>query len=304
MGKKGVTDYVTEWLTGLLYDIDYVIANLKSPNRLRLGVKAMHFEDTPAGLTVGNTVSFTFGVTNSIKFHPSSQGSDARKAAFAYFAQTEGIDMHSGLQAGQMEDEWQGLDGRYLQMTATVPYTNNIALSQIGSGLNRAFDDLIYLTEASVQPYEGCWLAFRIEADCQLSFNKGSSHLDLGSALVYDILPNTIEQFVGLKWNKTQSLPFPTQKDFDGDGLMSQEAGGADPDDTQYDTDGDGLSDRFELTIGTDPEKTDTDSDGLSDEEEQFYGTNPLNHDADGDGLTDYIEVKLGWIAQYGTNSS
>ncbi len=307
-GEKGISTYLTEWIADYLFDIDSVITNMQDPERLNLDIREMHLQNPEMGLTVGNTVSFTFDITNTIRYNSSSSTSDARKSTFEYFLQSGEIDQHEALKDGVMRDEWVRLNGRYLQVTNTVPFTNLIPLSQIGAGLNRSFNGLIYLTESFVEPYEGCWLenTFLSEQEelCNLFFHSGSSHLSLGESLVYDILPNTIGQFMRMRWNKTESLVFPPQKDFDGDGLLSKADGGTDPDDTSFDTDGDGLDDRFELTTGLNPNSADSDQDGLTDAEELRYRTNPLNPDVDGDGLTDYVEAKLGWVVPYGTDAS
>ncbi len=304
-GKKGVSTYATEWLADLFYDVDFVITNMKSPDRLDLAVEEMTFQEPEMGFTVGNVVNFTFGVTNTIKFHKSSPSHHASRSTFSYTVQSEAIDQHELLQKGTMNDEWVRLDGRFFQFNQTVPFTQPIALNQVQSGINRSLDGLVYLTESYVQPYEGCWLFTEsVNGACEISYFKGSSHLNLGASLIYDILPNTIGTFVDMKWNNSDNILFPVQKDFDGDGLLSQAQGGTDPDDREFDTDGDGLGDRFELTIGLDPTDPDSDEDGLTDKEELAYRTDPLNHDYDGDGLTDYVEVKVGWLAQYGVDSN
>jgi len=127
---------------------------------------------------------------------------------------------------------------------------------------------------------------------------------DLGSNIVMDVFPNTLDEFVQVSgW--ASDLKF---KDADGDGLMAQDYGGNDPDDTRWDTDGDGLSDAWELQMAAirfdeggyvfDPRDADTDGDGLSDQEEAFLGSDPNRPDTDGDGITDAAETE-GWDFYY-----
>ncbi|WP_297090667.1 calcium-binding protein [Thermococcus sp.] len=84
--------------------------------------------------------------------------------------------------------------------------------------------------------------------------------------------------------------PVPAHYDFDGDGLIEDNACAF-----ALDCDKDGVTDRTENLSKTDPANPDTDGDGLTDWEEQFwYSTNPLVQDTDGDGFTDFEEVKAG----------
>ncbi|WP_297507484.1 calcium-binding protein [Thermococcus sp.] len=86
------------------------------------------------------------------------------------------------------------------------------------------------------------------------------------------------------------SDPVPAHYDFDGDGLIENNACAF-----ALDCDEDGVSDKVENQSKTDPANPDTDGDGLTDWEELFrYGTNPLVQDTDGDGFTDFEEVKAG----------
>ncbi|WP_297073092.1 calcium-binding protein [Thermococcus sp.] len=86
------------------------------------------------------------------------------------------------------------------------------------------------------------------------------------------------------------SDPVPAHYDFDGDGLMEDNACAF-----ALDCDEDGVSDKVENRSNTDPANPDTDGDGLTDWQELFwYYTNPLVQDTDGDGFTDFQEVKAG----------
>ncbi|WP_297489700.1 calcium-binding protein [Thermococcus sp.] len=82
----------------------------------------------------------------------------------------------------------------------------------------------------------------------------------------------------------------PAHYDFDGDGLIEEDACAF-----ALDCDKDGVTDSVENRSKTDPANPDTDGDGLTDWQELFwYGTNPLAQDTDGDGFTDFEEVKAG----------
>ncbi len=132
----------------------------------------------------------------------------------------------------------------------------------------------------------------------------GADPADLGSSIVVDVFPHTLDEFVQVgEW-----APEIKFKDTDGDGLMAQTYGGNDPDDGKWDTDGDGLSDAWELRRASfrfdeggylfDPRDDDTDGDGLSDQEEAILATDPKRPDSDGDGISDAAETE-GWDFYY-----
>ncbi len=149
---------------------------------------------------------------------------------------------------------------------------------------------------------------------------NGTSSTEIGSSLVFDIYPATLDGFVDVtSWSNGQ-LSFP---DADGDGLLPLGAGGTDPDNTTWDVDGDNLSDQYELDMRAltveeggeelDPMLKDTDGDGILDNEELRLGTNPANADSDGDGLPDIVEAARadedrtalsgGWLFAYNVNA-
>ncbi len=111
------------------------------------------------------------------------------------------------------------------------------------------------------------------------------------STLYYDVLPGTLNSFLGWKG--------VTLNDRDGDGLNdSIEVSQGVSDKYRYDTDADGLNDKYEIDNGIDPSDCDTDEDGLIDKYEYVYGTNATNGDSDGDGIYDYLEI-AGWIISF-----
>ena len=176
-----------------------------------------------------------------------------------------------------------------------------------------------YLTEAYALAIESCWEIIW-EFSCDYEAFNGSNHFEM-DYLTFDILPNTLKDFVELEWTGNAAVTaaakqsvskrahsssshanwlFPTQLDQDGDNLINQAYGGVDPDDTQVDSDGDNLSDYYEISYGTNPQDADTDDDGLTDAEEALlYYTDPTQADTDGDRLTDYLELVQGWLVAY-----
>ncbi len=296
---QGFSGWLTEFIAGQLYDVDTVIANLSDPDRLEIAISSINLGNSSSGYVSDNTLNFSLSVTNTLRYTNQASNSEARRSTFRYFLQPSPTDQHANLHQDAMHDEWTSLDGRQLRYSTELALAEPVALSTIGSGVNQTLDGHLYLTEAFVAPYEGCWLAFGIEADCTWYENKGSSHTNLGQYQVFDILPPTISDFVAMGWNHNYQVAMPTQRDLDGDGLLAASLGGADPNDNTYDSDGDGLSDAYELSHGTDPRSADSDGDRLTDAEELTYRSNPRSADSDGDGLSDYIEVKQGWLVDY-----
>jgi hypothetical protein len=138
---------------------------------------------------------------------------------------------------------------------------------------------------------------------------QDSSASEIGSSLIFDVLPATLDEFYRLDWGG--GTQFGPQMDHDGDGLVAQARLGNDPNDSIgecaglcWDSDGDGLGDEYELQVrALGVEKggavlsalaPDTDVDGLTDAEEVRLGTDPARRDTDADGLSDWDELR-GW---------
>ncbi|MCO5189956.1 MAG: hypothetical protein M9918_17410 [Anaerolineae bacterium] len=300
-GEKTITERATQAIAELLYDVDFVLANFNSPDRLAFDITSISLNDPDLGMVVDNGFRATIAITNTINYRKEFNDAEGKYAAFAYYAQTSRMDQHSTLSGNSIREQWVELPGRTLQYTDTVTSTV-YEFATVGTGLNRPIENL-YLTEAYALPYKGCWLGI---TGCNREYIFDSLHINIGEELLFDVFPNSLDEFVDFDtWTAgiTDTVAFEVQQDSDNDGLIVGELGGSDPDDSDSDVDGDTVSDYVELTIGTDPNDPDSDDDGLTDGEELAYLTDPLDKDTDDDGLTDTIEVKTGWLVPYGVNS-
>ncbi len=160
-----------------------------------------------------------------------------------------------------MEDDWDSIGGH--KMRNSTQHEVTVPFSRLGVGINRNMDGKLYLYERYAIPYRGCWVSWlgtsRTCGPWKSTTDMASTNL--GKYYTFDILPSTLTAFYKMDWANNGSLPFPTNIDFDNDGLANT----IDPNDKDDDTDGDGISDYTELTEGTDPKATDSDHDGLTD---------------------------------------
>ncbi|MCI0394918.1 MAG: hypothetical protein L0332_24790 [Chloroflexi bacterium] len=294
---------LAEEMATWIYDIDIIIGNLGDSGRLDIDILGSTLLNPDDGFTVSNGLTVTVGVTNTLRFRDSASDSDARRATFRYFLETSDASQHSGIELNQMNSAWESLPGHYIRVSDVVTQVVNFA--DVGAGINRNLDGTLYLIEAYAAPVEGCFTYSSIEYGCKYFTTPASNPINLGETIVYDILPDTITEFIALNWNYSfnSSLPFPPQVDRDADGLANVAAGGADPNDLDDDSDGDGLTDYYEITYGLDPGAADADLDSLNDKEELILGTNPFQGDSDGDGLNDYVETIEGWLVPYDSGS-
>lgn len=204
-----------------------------------------------------------------------------------------------------MSGEWKGLTAEsardygipWQKLRAYAFQQPKLTGVKLSAGINQPID--YWFNMAYALPAYECWTIIYVPY-CEVQTERGGEPSFVNGPS-YDIFPDTVGQFFNttgsaagrrLAWDNR----FPTIWDADGDGLVSGEKGGIDPNDDNPDTDGDGLTDRFEMEKrmeGTrlSPVDPDTDGDGLTDGQEIQYGTNPANADTDNDGLKDGEEV-------------
>src|SRR5690606_11699751 len=134
-------------------------------------------------------------ITNTITHRKKVGDAQARRTAVAYYIQNSEIDRHKTLAGNSMREAWVPLpNSDQLRYTTTVKSSIFFPLGE--AGLNQPAGN-IYLTEAYALPYRGCWSVFGSgNYDCNWSYIKGSTHIVIGSELLFDILPATIEEFV------------------------------------------------------------------------------------------------------------
>jgi len=164
-------------------------------------------------------------------------------------------------------------------------------------GLNQSFE--FTLSSAYSLPSYECWsipnpfgIPTPVIPVCYRRSIDGTSQSKI-PAVVLDVFPATLDQFVGLNWDPLLRQPL----DADGDGLVAVERGGLDSNDLAVDSDGDGLNDWREQDlqgkgIAVSQGAADADADGLTDAQEVAAGTNPSLADTDNDGLLDGEEVR------------
>ena len=301
----GITGAITNLMKRLIYSGTIMVKMAPTDyDRLSLHHFDTKLADEEAGVVVGNKMIYSVQLTNTIDLVsvPISlwegdwgyQFNDANlmQANFGYRWQESQNNFHSELSLGSMPGGWQRTYGGRPFYTAKPAASEGIPLRK--AGINRPVEGL-YLSEAYAVPEQECW-GFLAIGKCSIEAEKSTSHFDMGSDLVYDVLPPTLDGFYELKqeddgwalaWGQEGDLTFQTLFDADGDGLSRTD----DPDDSNWDADADGLSDVYELNTGSDPTEQDTDDDGLTDHQEAQFGSNPASADGDGDGLYDCQEV-------------
>ncbi len=303
LGKKGPTAYITEFLAKQLFDVDMSVTNLDSSDRLDVQVHEIGFMDERQGFRVTNSLFVTMGITNSIKYHRDLAGDEERVAkrnVFTYTLQMEQIGYERDLDywSDTATDQWTPLSGRMLQTSSENSLV--LPLADVGAGLNQPME--VYYTESFLTGARSCW---NIPTDqgvvkiCNWNKFRDAIHYPLSEMLVYDIFPETINQFAKMRWSTTDPA-LPPQVDPDADGISN--LFGADPNRLAFDGDNDGLGDLYEITQGYNANHADGDFDGLTDAEELIWGTNPFLQDTDGDGLNDGIETVEGWLVVYDGN--
>jgi subtilase family serine protease/subtilisin-like proprotein convertase family protein len=310
----GITGLVTNILTVLIYSGN-VMVELYPEDYTRLefsNFTADDLVDPDKGIVVGNSVRYGVGITNTIDISPLPDNlgagyryqyndSNLRSSAFVYdLSITNTVELHENLDRKTISD-WQYVDGDspdwgdfghtwraaepvYITRDLTSP-----AIEFTEAGINRPVS--LYLLEGWAIPSQNC-----IVGICTIWTDRGTENYDLGSGVIFDVFPATLDGFYqlsskeggfALSWGQTGETTFPRLADADGDGVLYY----ADLNDNNPDSDGDGLLDGYEIQVGSLPNSKDGDGDGLRDDLELLAGTNPLRPDSDGDGLSDGEEV-------------
>ncbi len=306
----GITGFFVQYYTAILYS-GTLIPDLdpdedKGPPwypRLNMYNFKPTLQNERQGVTVGNSMRYSIGLTNTIDMSAvpirsheliwfwQFNDDNLKQSNFDYKWQDKEAAFHDSLALGGMT--WDGTaDGRPFYHAETVDSSN---LQFMKAGINLPVENL-YLSEAYAVPEQECWGYFTAKY-CYIATEKGTAHMNMGEGMVHDVLPMTVSGFYSwtpkgngyaLSWAQDGDLKFPTLHDFDGDGL----SGTDDPDDRTWDADGDSLTDVYELDRGLNPRAKDSDNDGLTDIQEVRLGTDAWSRDTDGDGLLDCQEVR------------
>ncbi len=234
---KGVQDLLTEALAKSLYDIDSVITNFGSTERLDYDID-IAFTNPEAGFTTDNGVIFTANITNTLRYDNDNSPGDAKKTTvqhrFSNFAAVGIGAMVNSLStlAGSTSYNWfWGGNGGAIQ---NIEHVSRDAISfglawHRRERLDRQNQPLRLAVGGPVRavalPYRGCWKVLGITAKC----NKWQGHhrqqlaFPLDGYYKFDILPTTLTRFHDMNWNTSGNagMSLPAQTDLDGDGLTS-----------------------------------------------------------------------------------
>ena len=312
---KTIQGAITDAIADALYDFDLYAKNMNDENRLMLDFEYA-LADSELGYAEANAFIITSTLTNTL-WTKSFSRDDLRRNGFEYaIAEDETALSDINISSNYNSAEWANINyddytliypdadfygDKGVWFTRTV--TAALSFADVGTGINMNTANSYFLEKYRLVG-EGCWkVLFKgTEVDCKEYDFKDTSSTEL-SVFTFDILPDTLSEFVSLSWNLTM-MDMPDQYDQDGDGVINQAHNGADPDDTDADSDDDGIHDYFEIVDGYDPEAADGDGDGLNDWEELYiYDSDPTLADTDNDGLSDYAEAKTGWTIAYTDDS-
>ncbi|MEM7798809.1 MAG: LamG-like jellyroll fold domain-containing protein, partial [Chloroflexota bacterium] len=259
----GISGAIAAVITDLIYD-NYQTVDFEADNRLSVALEQPDV-NAPNGFVPGLTVDIQAVVTTTISLAPIEDGlirrsfsrsaleRKMRRSTFAYFLQTSRKDQHANLNFDQVN--W-GSDNQNVFFPSRTLTFNNAGINQTRR---------LIFTEAYNVVTVDCWgFIFTSNLTCDDEATRDSAHSELNK-FVFDIFPNTIDQFSTLTW---------------GRGLRSRST-------VDWDQDGDGLANSWEADNGFRNNSVDFDQDGLSDYWEAVFQTNPLLSDSDGDGLLD-----------------
>ncbi len=289
LGKNwSITGKITQAIAGAIYQY-----KVFEEVDVEAGDLTIDLADPDRGMVAGNTISYTMPVTTTMT---GKRGVTSLKANSMVYQLSEN-EVKLSTSRNVRKDDWDIIDPKPIgRIIDNLTYATTMR-----AGVN--VPTSLVLNSAYSLEGQSCWVSF-----CTNKTIKGSSSDSLGSAIVFDVLPPTLEEFVKVSdWSEGRIVA----RDQDGDGLLSMSEGGVDPDDSTWDTDGDELSDAYELTMrartsdergyNLDPLSPDSDGDTLSDGLEIHLGTDPGRGDSDDDGIADAQEVAPdgGWFIAY-----
>ena len=291
---------VQKVVTGLLYN-KYLVEDVSA----QTGAMGYSLTDPDKGMVSGAQVQYSLPITShftkitdravDIFDWPADYVAANR---LIYTLREEEQDTYTILEEGN----WGGWDGNQKAYDTPV-YTGTLPSTGINASKELLLNTYYYLLAEREQ-------FILIAAP---DWSEGSSSTDLSDALVVDVLPETLDEFIDVaSWGGKKRVG---NIDADGDGLIAGAHGGIDPDDSNWDTDGDHLSDGYEMTMRSLPiaqggvalnvRSADTDGDRVNDNDEMRWGTDPARRDTDGDGLSDGLEQEDsdgGWLLAYAYN--
>ena len=324
-----ISGWMTEVITKAIFSYELAI-DVDADDLVIMGQMDADLTDPELGMTGGNRLEFTIPTTTTITHENPSDWrtkfylwmyskNQLKSTTFKYTLTPYADDLSARL--GQTDDDWHVSQRAksYLGHTMYTAWKQDdvSTVTTLKTGINSSLD--LTVNSGYAIPGVACWTLILIipwppiYLPIPICYRKGvdgNLSTNLGEAIVFDVLPPTLDEFVDVAtW--ASGITF---RDADGDGLLAQSHNGNDPDDTTWDTDDDGLSDAWELERSSvaaneggqfyDPRDADTDDDGLDDGEEARLGTNPNNPDSDGDGLTDVAEAVDGWTFTYADGKS
>jgi hypothetical protein len=320
-----LTTSATKVLAYFLYNYEPMIDTSRS-DLMVAGSPNVTLTDPTKGYVPANTLTLNLPVTTTvvhkdpdpvngllINFYLWLYSPDNIRSSTFKYGLSRGAAVNQAVELNQMTGAWQDVreDHKYVltPMYRGVAVTNPAPLTGIPlpQGINSSVPFSLTM-DFAIPAYE-CFLipipyGFVVIPTpiCHTRVLKNSNTMPI-TELKYDVLPNTLSEFLTLTnkpgggLGQSWDTRFPGLADADGDGLRSTAVNGLDPNDNTWDADGDGLSDRFELNlqaagVAYSPLLRDTDGDGLTDKQEATFSTDPLMVDTDNDGLSDGVEIR------------
>src|SRR5512139_1824848 len=172
--------------------------NPKAYDRLELNNFDTKLADEEAGVVTGNKMTYSVQLTDTIELvkTPISlwevdwgwqfNDENLHRSNFGYRWQTKKDDFEEELSLGGMPRKWV-VSGPRLKTNLPLP-SEGIELGQ--AGINRPVT--LYLSEGYAVPEQECW-GFLGTGSCQVVAEQSTSHFDMGSGMIYDILPATLD---------------------------------------------------------------------------------------------------------------